>query len=140
VIVVDASVLATALTDDGRSGDAARARLRSERLVAPEIIDLEVASALRSQLRSKKINLRRAALALSDLAAIHLDRAPHRPLLLRCWELRNNLTIYDAAYIALAEALEVPFLTSDRRLSRSPNLRCVVEVISTPPPDLPEGF
>lgn len=73
---------------------------------------------------------RRAELALVDLADLPMKRATHRPLLARCWELRASVTAYDAAYVALAEALEVPLLTADRRLARSPGLRCPVEVIS----------
>jgi predicted nucleic acid-binding protein len=93
VIVIDASVLATALGDDGPDGDHARARLRGERLSAPEIVDFEVASVWRRQVRAGHINPRRAQMALADLDAIPLRRAPHRPLLGRCWELRDNLTI-----------------------------------------------
>jgi predicted nucleic acid-binding protein len=138
VIVVDASVLATALGDDGPDGDRARARLRGERLSAPELVDLEVASVLRRQVQGGEVDIRRAALALADLAAMPLRRAPHRSLLTRCWELRNNLTIYDASYVALAEALEVTLLTGDGRLARAPGPRCRVEMLrpaSYPPPD-----
>jgi len=131
VIVADASVLVTALGDDGPDGDLARARLKGERLSAPEIVDLEVTSVLRRQLRSGDIDLRRAGLALADLAALPLRRAPHKPLLARCWELRDNLTPYDAAYVALAEALEVSLLTGDERLARSPGPRCRIEVLGS---------
>ena len=129
MIVVDASVLATALGDDGPDGDRARARLRGERLSAPELVDLEVTSVLRRQVQSGAADLRRAALALADLAVLPLRRAPHRPLLARCWELRDNLTVYDASYAALAEALDVTLLTGDRRLARAPGLRCHVEIL-----------
>jgi predicted nucleic acid-binding protein len=129
VIVVDASVLATALGDDGPDGDHARARLRGERLSAPELVDLEVTSVLRRQVHTGAADLRRAALALADLAALPLRRAPHRPLLARCWELRDNLTVYDASYVALAEALEVTLLTADGGLARAPGLRCHVETL-----------
>jgi predicted nucleic acid-binding protein len=129
VIVVDASVLATALGDDGPDGDRARARLRGERLSAPELMDLEVASVLRRQVRGGEVDIRRAALALADLAAIPLRRAPHRPLLARCWELRDNLTIYDASYVALAEALDVTLLTGDGRLARVSSPRCRIEML-----------
>ena len=129
MIVVDASVLATALGDDGPDGDHARARLRGERLSAPELVDLEVTSVLRRQVHSGAAHPRRAALALADLAAVPLQRAPHRPLLARCWELRDNLTVYDASYVALAEALDVTLLTGDGRLARAPGLRCHVEIL-----------
>lgn len=130
MLVADASVVATALGDDGSDGDRARARLRGERLVAPELLDLEVASVLRGQIRAGALDARRAQLALTDLLELPLQRAPHRPLLARCWELRDNLTIYDASYVALAEALGADLLTADRRLSRAPGPRCRVELLT----------
>jgi predicted nucleic acid-binding protein len=133
VIVVDASVLAVALADDGPDGDHARARLRGEHLTAPGLVDLEVASVWRRQIRDGAMDARRAALALTDLAALPLRRAPHQPLLARCWELRDNLTMYDASYVALAEALDVALLTGDRRLARSAGPRCPIEVLRSAP-------
>jgi predicted nucleic acid-binding protein len=129
VIVADASVLAVALADDGPDGDHARARLRGERLTAPELVDLEVISVWRRHVRAGSVDARRAALALADLAALPLRRAAHRPLLARCWELRDNLTVYDASYVALAEALDVTLLTGDGRLSRAAGPRCHIEVL-----------
>ena len=127
MIVVDASVLVVALGDDNQDGDNARLRLRGERLAAPELIDLEVASVLRRQLSRGELEDRRAAQALSDLACLPMQRASHLPLLDRCWELRGNLTVYDAAYVALAEALDTTLLTGDARLSRSVGPRCKIE-------------
>jgi predicted nucleic acid-binding protein len=127
LIVVDAGVLAGALGADTESGDQARARLRGEDLAAPAIIDLEVASVWRRTLAGDD---RRAAIALSNLARLPLSRARHLPLLERCWELRHNVTVYDAAYVALAEALDVTLVTTDRRLSRAPSIRCAVDVLS----------
>jgi len=129
VIVVDASILAPALADDNSDGDAARTGLRDQALAAPELIDLEVASVWRRQVMAGQLEARRADLALSDLLALPLQRIPHRQLLTRCWELRQNLTPYDAAYVALAELLDVVLVTGDKRLSRSPGLRCRVQVI-----------
>lgn len=129
MLVVDASVLAVALADDASDGDAARDRLRDESLAAPELIDLEVASVLRGQLIAGAIDARRADLALRDLEQMPLQRASHRALLRRCWELRDNLTTYDASYVALAEALEVPLLTGDQRVARAPGPRCRIEVL-----------
>lgn len=130
MIVVDASALVPALADDGRDGDAARARLREQALVAPELIDLETASVIRRQLQAGKLDARRAAFALTDLVELPLRRVAHRPLLVRCWELRENLTIYDAAYVALAELLDVVLLTADARLARAPGLRCQLELLA----------
>lgn len=128
VIVTDASVLVVALADDGPDGDQARVRLRGERLAIPELADLEVTSVLRRQVTAGAVDARRAGLALGDLAAMPARRAPHRPLLPRCWELRDNLTIYDAAYVALAEAMGTTLLTGDRRLARAPGPRCHIEI------------
>ena len=133
MIVVDASVLAVALADDGPDGDHARARLRGERLTAPELVDLEVISVWRRQIREGALQARRADLALADLAALPLRRAAHRPLLARCWELRDNLTVYDASYVALAEALDVTLLTGDGRLAMASGPRCHFEVLRPAP-------
>ncbi len=128
MLVVDASVLVVALADDGPDGDQARARLRGEQLAAPELLDVEVASVLRRQVTLGAAAPRRAELALADLAVAPVTRAPHQPLLGRCWELRDNLTIYDATYVALAEALGVDFLTGDARLAKAAGPLCRIEV------------
>jgi predicted nucleic acid-binding protein len=130
LIVIDASVLASALVDDGPDGDKARARLRGEYLTAPELIDLEVTSVLRRHQAAGHLDDRRAAQALADLVDLPMRRTPHLPLLARCWELRANITAYDAAYFALAEAIDGTLLTADERLSRAPGIRCSVEVLS----------
>jgi predicted nucleic acid-binding protein len=129
LIVVDASVLVTALADDGDDGDRTRGRLRDERLVAPHLIDLEVASAWRRFAAGGSLEERRAQLALEDLRSLRLERVPHGPLLSRCWELRDNLTVYDAAYVALAEALDVTLLTADTRLTTASGVRCEIDLI-----------
>ena len=129
MLVVDASVLVVALADDGADGDRARQRLKGEELAAPELVDLEVASVLRKQLTVGSLDARRAQLSLADLADLAIHRAPHLPLLARCWELRENLTIYDAAYVALAEVLEASLLTADTRMARAPGPRCGIEVL-----------
>ena len=129
MIVVDASVLAPALADDGPDGDLTRARLRGETLAAPDLIDLETTSVIRRLARIGQLDERRADLALRDLVELPLRRAPHRPLLRRCWELRHNLTVYDAAYVVVAEALEVRVLTADARLANAPGPRCEIELL-----------
>lgn len=129
MIVVDASVLAPALADDGADGDRVRGRLRGEQLTAPELIDLEVISTLRRAARAGRLDDRRSSQVLTDLAALPLRRVPHLPLLSRIWELRDNLTAYDAAYVALAEALNALLLTADGPLGRASGVRCEVEVL-----------
>lgn len=130
MLVVDASVLVVALADDAAHGDRARDALRGSSLTAPGLVDLEVLSVLRRQLAAGRLDARRAQLALVDLTDLPLERAPHRPLLRRCWELRENLTPYDAAYVALAEALGAVLITADTRLAAAPGLRCEVSVLS----------
>jgi predicted nucleic acid-binding protein len=130
LIVVDASVLVTALADDGNDGDRARARLRDERLVVPHLTDLEVVSAWRRMVISGALDERRARLAIADLQTFPLHRAPHAPLLDRCWQLRSNLSVYDAVYVTLAEATGLTLVTADRRLAESPGLPCSVELLS----------
>lgn len=130
MIVVDASVLTVALGDDGNDGRCARERLVGETLVAPELIDLEVTSVWRRQVAAGLMPARRAADAVSDLADLPLRRSSHRPLLSRIWQLRQVVTTYDAAYVALAEALKVLLVTVDERLTRAPGLRCEFEVLA----------
>lgn len=130
MIVVDASVLAPALADDGSDGDRSRERLRGEQLAAPELIDLEVVSTVRRAARAGTLDDRRSGQALDDLIAMPIRRVPHLPLLPRVWELRDNLTADDAAYVALAEALDAVLVTADAPMSRATGIRCEVEVLS----------
>jgi predicted nucleic acid-binding protein len=125
LIVVDASVLAVALADDGEDGDLTRAELATaRRLSAPQVVDLEVTSVWRRAARSGRLEPRRAALAFADLERLPLRRVAHSPLLPRIWELRDTVTAYDAAYVALAELLAAPLLTADARLAGAPGPRC----------------
>ena len=131
MLVIDASVLAVALLDDGPDGDTIRHRLRGEQLAAPTLIDLEVVSVWRGLARGGQLDPRRVGLALDDLQDLPIQRVDHTPLLTRCWALRDNLTIYDAAYVALAEALQATLLTGDGRLSRATGPCCTIEVVKT---------
>jgi predicted nucleic acid-binding protein len=130
LIVVDASVLATALADDGIDGAKARARLRGEQLAAPSLIDLEVLSVWRRLVAHGDLDGRRAEVAVADLTVLPLRRVDHQPLLARCWALRDNLTVHDAAYVALAEVLDVDLVTADARLAGAPAARCSIEVLA----------
>jgi predicted nucleic acid-binding protein len=129
VIVVDASVVAPALADDSDNGDRARHRLRGETLVVPELLDLEVVSVLRKLHARGDLPARRGRLAIADLHALPARRASHGPLVDRIWELRSNVTPYDATYVALAEALGVPLLTADAQLAHAPGPVCRIELI-----------
>lgn len=130
MIIVDASIVVTALGDDGHDGDRARERLRAERLVAPHLIDLEVTSAWRRLAAAGNLDARRAQLALDDLRALRLDRVPHAPLIARCWELRGNLTVYDGVYVALAEMMDAILVTADAKLAGAPGPTCEFELIA----------
>jgi predicted nucleic acid-binding protein len=130
VIVTDAGVLVAIFVDDERWGEMARDRVRDEDLAAPELIDLEVTSALRGLLRVGKVSESRARLALADLRHLPVRRASHQGLVPRCWELRDNFSAYDASYIALAEMLGATLITTDARMSRAAQRLCAVEVLS----------
>ena len=130
MIVVDASVLVVALGDDDDSGHRARTRLRGQQLVAPELIDLEVLSAWRRLAASGSMSAERERQAVADLSELRIRRVGHHRFLDRCWELRDNVTIYDAAYVALAEQLEVTLVTADARLGAAPGPHCPIEFLA----------
>jgi predicted nucleic acid-binding protein len=100
----------------------------SQTLHAPHLIDLEVAQVLRRYVHSASISADRGAEALTDFLDLPLTRYPHFALLTRVWQMRKNLTAYDAAYLALAEALDAPLITRDRALARTGS-RAQVELI-----------
>lgn len=117
MIVVDASALIEVLLRTRRcQAIAARLFDPAESLHAPHLIDVEVAHVLRRYERTGEISAQRGGEALSDLADFPLVRHGHDTLLPRMWGLRDNLTAYDAAYVALAEALGAPLLSCDRKL------------------------
>ena len=132
MIVVDASVVANALADDGHDGDVARQRLvNATRLAAPDLVDVETVSVLRRRLRAGDLTARRFSVAVDDLADLPMLRLPTLPLMRRAYELRANVTADDATYVALAEQLDWVLLTADGRLARAPGIRCTVEVIES---------
>ncbi len=106
-------------------------RILAERrtLHAPHLIDVEVAHVLRRFVQAGEIDAVRAEMALQDLADLRLQRYPHSPLLNLVWALRENLTGYDAVYVALAEILDAPLVTRDQRLASSPAHHARVEVV-----------
>jgi predicted nucleic acid-binding protein len=129
VIVVDASVLADALTDPGPRGIAARRRLGDTELCAPALIDAEVISVLRRLVNHGALPALQGDLAVDQLHRLRLRRVVLDALIPRMWELRENLTAYDAAYVALAEALDAILVTADKRIAAAPGPRCVVELL-----------
>jgi len=129
VIVVDASALLEVLLGTGASAMVEARLFGGGTLHAPHVLDLEVAQVLRRYERAGSLDAWRARQALDDLAAFRIERYAHDLFLPRVWSLRANATAYDACYLALAEALEAPLLTSDRRLAGIPGHRAAVEVI-----------
>jgi predicted nucleic acid-binding protein len=126
--VLDASVAVTALTAPGSpaadllSGDDAAFQV-------PSIFDAEVLSALRGLVRGGKFDGAAAAELIPDLMVLPVDRWHLSPLLPRMWELRENLTPYDAAYVALAELTGAVLVTGDERITASPGARCDIQLI-----------
>lgn len=130
MIVVDASVLANAIADDQADGDAARDALRERGGVsAPDLVDVEMVAVLRKRWLAGALPARRFASAVRDLEELAIDRYPTLRLMWRAYELRDNVTAYDAAYVALAEALDCPLVTADARLARASGVRCDVELV-----------
>jgi len=130
LIVVDASVLANVIGDDGTDGRLARREVRaSGDAAAPDLVDVETVAVLRKRWLVGTISDRRFAAAVDDLEAIELDRYPLLPLMRRAFELRSNVTAYDAAYVALAEILECELLTADHRLANAPGPRCPLRLL-----------
>jgi len=103
--------------------------LQDKALHAPHLLDVEVAHVIRRYAASGDIDNGRGRTALVDMADYPLVRHPHDFLLARVWELRNNLTAYDAVYVALAEALDAPLLTRDRRLAAAAGHRAEIELV-----------
>jgi predicted nucleic acid-binding protein len=129
VIVLDASA-AVDLILNGPGAAAIASRLRSEkRAAAPHLLDAEVGQVMRRFERSGRITLGDAHAALEDLNALPISRYPHAPLLMRAFDLRHNVTLYDALYLVLAEAIGVPLLTRDAALSSIPGHRATVEIV-----------
>lgn len=125
MIVVDASAALSALLNDGPS----RRVLASEQLHAPHLIDTEVANGLRRQVASRTLDGDAGRATLRAWRQLGLIRHPAVGLLDRVWELRENLSAYDASYVALAEGLGCGLLTADARLSRASGVRCAVTVV-----------
>lgn len=128
MLVTDAGAWVRALLDEAPDGPV-RSRLRREAYVdAPALIDLEFLSAVRGLLSRKRVSRVAAEESIERFLSAPIDRHAHGPLAWRAWELRANLTPYDASYVALAEMLGTALLTVDRRLARAPLIRCAVEL------------
>lgn len=129
MIVADAGVILEAIVFSGGVGPSARRRLARDDIHVPEVVDLEILSALRRLVRRGEISQTRAERGLTYLRSANLTRHSHKQYLPRIWELRDSVTPYDAAYVALAERAGAPLLTVDRRLAEAHGPRCQIEVL-----------
>lgn len=129
MLVVDASVIAPAVADGGADGDICRERIAGQPLAAPDLLRIEVLSVIRRHVSAGQLSVTQASNAINDLLKLPITVYPTAALLPRCWELRANVTAYDACYVALAEALGFALLTADSRLANAPGTRCHFEVV-----------
>lgn len=130
MIVPDASILAAAVTDSGAAGLLARDLLRRDAEVAlPDFADVEAAAVLRKRWTARALDDKDFLVALDGLSALPFARYPARAFFGRVFELRANVSPYDAVYVALAEALGAELVTADRRLAAAPGIRCAVRVV-----------
>ena len=123
-IVIDSSVLVAALVDSGPHGDWAEEVLANGSLLAPELVRAETTNIIRRLERAKLISTPEANAAQDDLMQLDIELFPFEPFADRIWELRHNVTSYDAWYVAIAEALEFPLATLDEPLSKSSGVTC----------------
>jgi predicted nucleic acid-binding protein len=123
-VVLDASVVVGALVDGGEVGAWAVDVLRDPALTAPHQLPVEVANILRRAAASGSVSSDVASLAHADLLDLRVELVAYAPLADRVWELRKNVTAYDAWYVALAERLDAPLATLDQRLVRATGPRC----------------
>lgn len=130
MIVLDASAIVEVLVGTGPRSERIRERVESpgQSLHVPHLMDIEVLHTLRRLALHGTLSRRRSGEAFADLSNIVFERYPHTSLLGRMWDFKDNLTAYDATYVALAEALGAPLVTTDARLARAPGIRAEVEV------------
>ncbi len=130
MIVIDASVLANVVGDDGDDGQRARQEFRDAGgVAAPDLADVETVAVLRKRWIAGTVCDQRFATAVEDLGQLEIDRYPALRFLRRAYELRANVTVYDAAYVALAETLGCELLTADQRLAGASGPRCAIRVL-----------
>lgn len=131
MLIVDASCLYEVVVDTPHS-EQIRRRLADDRdQAAPHLVDAEVLGVIRKHHLLGELDRTAAAQAVEDLRDWPGDRVSHRSLLARAWELHETVRTWDALYVALAEALDAPLLTLDRRLARAKGPRCPIEVVAT---------
>ena len=130
MIVADASaILELLLQSDSASAIESRLFAGGDAIHVPALLDLEVAQVLRRYVLREDMTAARARLAIDVLQGFPMERHLHESLLGRIWELRENLTVYDACYVALAEGLRATLVTCDARLAKAPGIRAPVELL-----------
>jgi predicted nucleic acid-binding protein len=127
LLVIDSSVLVALLAEAGDAGAWASEAVDGATLVAPQSALFEAANILRRHVMNGQLSLAEATLAHADLVVLPIQLWPYGPLAERAWELRENLTVYDAAYVALAELLGATLVTLDVRLAKAPGPACPIE-------------
>ena len=131
-LVIDASTVVAALVDSGRDGRWAEALLGGDSLAAPHLLTAEASNILRRSAQAGAISPEQASLAHADLLDLRVELFPYAPFASRIWALRENVTCYDAWYVAVAEALSAPLATLDTRLAKAPGPHCRF-LVSVPP-------
>ncbi len=127
-VVVDASAVVAALVGGGPEGAWAESELTRDDLAAPHLMPAEVANILRRASTAGQVSVDAASIAHADLLALPIALFPYEVCAERAWELRTNLSLYDAWYVALSESLEADLVTLDRRIARAPGPRCTFRV------------
>lgn len=126
-VVCDASAMVAVLLDSGPDGIWATAALAGAALVAPSLLPYEVANVIRRHAESGATSSDQAAQAHADLLDLAIEYWPYETIAGRAWELRSALTAYDASYVALAEMIDAPLVTLDRRIAGASGTRCRIE-------------
>lgn len=129
ILVVDASVVIATLVVEDERGEAAASRMRGASLVAPDLIGCEVMNSLRRRRAAGRLSDREAQRAFDDWRRLGVEVWPLAAVADRVWEMTGSITVYDAAYVALAELLDAPLLTADRRLAKAPGFGAKVVVL-----------
>jgi predicted nucleic acid-binding protein len=125
-VICDSSAVTALLLDSGPDGEWVSVFVRGAELGAPTLLGYETANIISRHELAGLISPDQAAQAHADLLDLAIEHWPHELLALRAWELRKNLSIYDASYVALAELTGAPLATLDRRIGRAPGLRCTI--------------
>lgn len=128
-VVVDSGALVDVLLTNGEQPVAATGPLAGHDLVAPHLIDVEVLNTTRKLLLRDEVSRDYAEALLRDYKRTVIEMFPHKTLIEKAWVLRENITPYDAMYVALAQTLDVPLITTDARLARAARIHCTVELL-----------